>query len=113
VELESAACVELRRNRELNAVRAAAMPVQCGRFPTRRTRGRDYPLVLANIITPILVALMPALASHVSRGGALLCGGIHTDAEAKLVRAAALRAGLRPGRRLRLRDWNVLRFTRP
>jgi ribosomal protein L11 methyltransferase len=113
VELESAACAEMRRNRALNAVEAARLPVLCGRFPLKRLARRTYPLVLANLVTPVLLTLMPRLATAGSRGGALLCGGIHTDAEARAVVSAARRCGLSLKRRTRLRQWNVLRFSRP
>lgn len=113
VELESAACAELRRNRLLNAVEAVRMPVFCGRFPLKRLGRRRYPLVLANLVTPVLLTLMPRLAASVSPGGALLCGGIHTDAESRAVAAAARRCGLSLKRRTRLRRWNVLRFFHP
>jgi ribosomal protein L11 methylase PrmA len=113
VELESAACAELRRNRALNKVSAARLPVLCGSFPLKRLSLQRYPLVLANIITPVLQALMPHLAARVAPKGALLCGGIHTDAEVRLVVAAARRRGLSFVRHTRLRQWNVLRFSRP
>jgi ribosomal protein L11 methyltransferase len=113
VEVESAACAELRRNRGLNLVSARRMPVLCGRFPLKRLLGRRHPLVLANLVTPVLRALMPDLAARVAPGGTLLCGGIHTDAEAAGVIAAARGRGLSLRRREQLRRWNVLRFVRP
>ena len=113
VELEGAACAELRRNRDLNAVPARRMPVVCGSFPLKGGLRGPYPLVLANLITPVLCSLMSALAARVQGGGALLCGGIHTDAEARAVLDAARRRGLVLQGRARLRRWNVLRFIRP
>ena len=112
VEIESAACAELRRNRALNAVPPSRMPVLCGRFPLRRLQGRSFPLVLANLVTPLLCTLMPRLAARVARGGTLLCSGIHTDAEARAVAAAGAARGLRLRQRARLRSWNALRFKR-
>jgi ribosomal protein L11 methylase PrmA len=113
VEVEAAACAELRRNRALNSVKAARMPVLCGRFPLKRLGRRRYPLVLANLVTPALLALMPRLAASLARPATLLCGGVHTDAEARAVASAARRCGLSLKRRTRLRQWNVLRFSRP
>jgi ribosomal protein L11 methyltransferase len=113
VELESAACAELRRNRELNAVAPRRMPVRCAAFPTSELRGRVHALVLANLVTPLLLELMGELRSAVAPGGTLLCGGIHGPGEAAQVFAAARRAGLRLERRSALRSWNVLRFKRP
>ena len=112
VELESAACAELRQNRALNSVPARRLPVICGRYPLARLRGRRYPLVLGNLVTPLLLALMPALAAQVARGGSLLCSGIHTKPEAAAVSAAARARGLRPAAHASLNDWHVLRFVR-
>jgi ribosomal protein L11 methylase PrmA len=113
VEAESAACHELRRNRVLNGVDARRMPVICGSFPLKRLGAVRYPLVLANLVTPVLLALMPGLAARTARGGALLCGGIHTEPESRAVTAAAGARGLALDRSRRLRQWNVLRFIRP
>ena len=113
VEAEFAACGELRRNRVLNAVAARRMPVICGSFPLKRLKGGRYPLVLANLVTPVLLKLMPELAARTALGGALLCGGIHTDAETRAVVASARACGLSLKQRSRLRQWNVLRFFRP
>lgn len=108
VELEAAACAELRQNRALNQVGAAALPVLHGRYPLQRLRGRRFPLVLGNLVTPVLGQLMPALAAQVAPGGALLCSGIHTPAEAARVRRAAAAQGLKLVDKAVLRDWNVL-----
>ncbi|MGH7441625.1 MAG: 50S ribosomal protein L11 methyltransferase, partial [bacterium] len=110
VELESAACVELRLNRGLNRVPAKCLPVLCGRFPLQGMRGRRYDLVLANLVTPILLDLMPHLVRALAPGGALLCGGIHTPREAQAVAFAARGRGLLLEDRRVLRRWHVLRF---
>jgi len=112
VELESAACAELRENRALNSVQPRRMPVICGRYPLARLRGKRYPLVLGNLVTPLLLALMPALARQVAPGGSLLCSGIHTKPEAAAVTAAAKARGLKPAGHASLNDWHVLRFVR-
>jgi len=112
VELESAACAELRENRALNSVPAGRMPVICGRYPLARLRGKRYPLVLGNLVTPLLLALMPDLARQTARGGGLLCSGIHTKAEAAAVSRAAQARGLKPAAHASLNDWHVLRFVR-
>jgi ribosomal protein L11 methylase PrmA len=112
VELESAACAELRENRVLNSVPGGRMPVICGRYPLVRLRGIRFPLVLGNLVTPLLLALMPDLARQTARGGGLLCSGIHTKAEATAVSKAALACGLKPAVHASLNDWHVLRFVR-
>lgn len=113
VELEAAACAELRRNRALNGVSARRLPVHCAAFPSAKLRRRSYPLVLANLVAPLLLDLMPDLRAALDRGGTLLCGGIHGDGEAAQVFAAARREGLVLGQRSTLRSWSVLRFRRP
>jgi ribosomal protein L11 methylase PrmA len=113
VELERAACAELRENRALNAVAPSAMPVLAGAYPLRRLQGRRFPLLLANLVTPLLLALMPKLARQTAPGGALLCSGIHSAAEARQVTAAARREGLRLKSGSRLRRWHGLHFVRP
>jgi ribosomal protein L11 methylase PrmA len=113
VEIESAAAAEMRQNRILNGRPAADFPVVCGRFPVRRLEGRSYPLVLANLVTPVLCALMGGLAARVANGGRLLTSGIHTDAEAAAVAQAARKAGLRFERGAQLKRWHVQRFLRP
>jgi ribosomal protein L11 methylase PrmA len=112
VELESAACAELRENRALNSIGPRRLPVICGRYPLARLRGRRFPLVLGNLVTPLLLALMPGLALQVERGGSLLCSGIHTKPEAAAVSAAARARGLKPAARAVVNDWHVLRFVR-
>lgn len=113
VEQEGPACAELRENRALNRVRPAAMPVIHASYPIARLKGKRYAVVLGNLVTPVLTALMPHLARHVAPGGTLLCSGIHTPPEAFAVTAAAKAAGLRPAGRRSLRRWYVLRFVRP
>lgn len=112
VEMESAACVELRRNRILNSVPPPALPVFAGRFPLERHRGRRFFLVLANLVTPLLLDLMPDLTRAVAKKGVLLCGGIHTEKEARVVIGAGRHCGLDLDRRSSLRQWHVLRFVR-
>lgn len=113
VEVERAACAELRENRGLNRVAPARMPVHLGAYPLGRLRARRFPLVLGNLVSPLLTALMPRLAAQLSRGGRLLCSGIHGAAEAAQVGAAARARGLKPGRHANLHRWHVLSFVRP
>lgn len=113
VEIEGAACQELRENRALNGIRPARLPVIHGAYPLGRLRRQRYDLVLGNLVTPLLLALMPRLAAQLKPGATLLCSGIHTPAEALAVTRAARAAGLRPGARRSLRRWYVLHFVRP
>jgi ribosomal protein L11 methyltransferase len=110
VEVESAACAELRLNRALNKRRPGQMPVLCGRYPLKRLAGKRYPLVLGNLVTPVLEALMPALKKQLAPKGRLICSGIHTPGEAARVRAAARAAGLKPAGSESLRRWYRMEF---
>ncbi len=112
VEQETAACAELRANRDLNSVEAVRLPVLAGRFPLRRLEGRRFATVLANLVTPVLVDLMPALSRALAPGGALLCCGIHTRPEALRVARAARSEGLAARGEGELRGWRLLRLTR-
>jgi ribosomal protein L11 methyltransferase len=113
VEQESAACGELRENRALNSVPPRSLPVLCGSYPLARLRGRRFPLILGNLVTPVLEQLMPALARQLSKPGRLLCSGIHTPAEATRVARAAAAQGLRKTGSESLRQWYRLEFSRP
>lgn len=113
VEVEGAACDELRENRALNRVSPARLPVIHGAYPLARLRRQRYDLVLGNLVTPLLLALMPRLAAQLKPGAVLLCSGIHTAPEALAVTRAARHAGLRVGPRRSLRRWHVLQFVRP
>jgi ribosomal protein L11 methyltransferase len=110
VEIETAACAELRENRALNAVAPRRMPVLAGRYPLGRLRARRYPFILGNLVTPVLEALMPALAKQLTKGGRLFCSGIHTQAEARRVTRAAQAQGLGKLGAETLHDWHRLDF---
>lgn len=112
VEMESAACAELRENRSLNGVASRRLPVVCGKFPLARLKGKRWPLVLGNLVTPVLTALMPRLAAQVAAHGRLLCSGIHTRAERDAVTRAAQKSGLKLRRAAVLKQWNVLCFAK-
>jgi ribosomal protein L11 methyltransferase len=113
VEVESAACAEMRENRTLNRVASRRFPVICGRFPLQRLRAKRYPLVLGNLVTPVLEQLMPSLKRQMAGGGRLFCSGIHTPAEAARVTKAAKAQGLKPLVSKSLRGWYRLEFVRP
>ena len=113
VEIESAACGELRENRALNRVSAKRLPVFCGRYPLQRLKGRRFPLILGNLVTPVLEMLMPALARQMAKDGRLLCSGIHTKPEAQRVIRAARAQGLRLLKAETLHQWHRLDFSKP
>jgi ribosomal protein L11 methyltransferase len=95
VELEAGACRELKANRAENGVRPQALRALQGAFPRVAGLGRGrYPRVLANLTSPVLLKVMPALARRLALGGRLLMSGIHTPAEALAVGRAARAQGL-------------------
>jgi ribosomal protein L11 methyltransferase len=82
-----------------------------GSLPPAPT-GEPYPLVTANLVASVLVALAAPLASHVARGGTLIASGI-IEGRADEVMAALTGAGLRTAERLDDGEWVSLRLLRP
>jgi ribosomal protein L11 methyltransferase len=82
-----------------------------GSLPPAPT-GEPYPLVTANLVASVLVALAAPLASHVARGGTLIASGI-IEGRADEVTAALSGAGLRTAERLDDGEWVSLRLLRP
>ncbi len=71
------------------------------------TGGRQWPLVVANILANILLQLMPDLAAATAPGGTLILSGLLEAQEADL-RAAAEAHGLRLVNRYQQEDWVAL-----
>lgn len=74
-------------------------------------RGAPYDLVVANILARPLIALSPAIARHLARGGTVILSGLLVAQEAALV-AAYRRQGLALAWRIRLDGWSTLIFVR-
>jgi len=70
-----------------------------------------YPLVLANLVAAVLVALAPSLAAHTAHGGTLLASGIIADRGDEVV-AALTAAGLVKDEQLSDDEWVSLRMRR-
>lgn len=68
-----------------------------------------YPLVLANLVAVVLVALAPALAAHLEESGTLFVSGI-IEPRAPEVLAALAGAGLRVTDRRDGGEWVSLRL---
>ncbi len=73
--------------------------------------GRQWPLVVANILAHILIQLMPELAAAVAPGGQLILSGMIEPQEAD-VRTAAESYGLRVIARRQQEDWVALITTK-
>ncbi|MEJ2502646.1 MAG: 50S ribosomal protein L11 methyltransferase [Gemmatimonadota bacterium] len=69
-----------------------------------RVAAPPFDLVVANVLSGVLVPLLPALARSVSREGAVILGGIMV-AESASVRSAAAAAGLDTVRQDREGEW--------
>ncbi len=76
------------------------------------TGGRQWPLVVANILANILIELMPDLAAAVAPGGTLILSGLLVPQEAD-VTAAAEAHGLRVADRRQEEDWVALIAQKP
>ena len=107
VALENAA-----RNGVAAGFRAAEGSVEALRTPPLGPR--QAPLVLANILAPILVKLLDeaGLADLVAPGGHLVLSGI-LEGQAEDVLAAAQRAGLQPAHCRQVEDWVTLTVQKP
>jgi ribosomal protein L11 methyltransferase len=77
-----------------------------------RHRGDGFDLVVANVLSGVLVPLLPAFRSALGPGGAVILGGI-LESEAETVEAAAADAGLRLDGVDREEGWWTARFLAP
>jgi ribosomal protein L11 methyltransferase len=74
---------------------------------------RSAPLVLANILAPVIIRLLDmGLADLVEPDGSLILSGILADQEER-VQQAAVGRGLRMGERRQMADWVALTCHRP
>jgi ribosomal protein L11 methyltransferase len=69
--------------------------------------GRQWPLVVANILAHILIELMPNLSAAVAPGGKLILSGMIAEQESE-VQASAATAGLQVIERYQEEDWVAL-----
>lgn len=113
VDIDAAALQSSRENAVLNGVadrlwlgQGSLPEILAGQFPLQRT-----PLVLANILAPVLVRLLGAgLERLLEPGGALVLSGILNEQAGDVIAAAAARH-LRLTAERRLGDWVALSFT--
>ncbi len=114
VDIDETAVQAARQNARLNAIPDEALllgigsvqEIRAGKFPIARA-----PLVLANILAPVIVRLFAdGLARLLTPGGALILSGILTEQE-ESVRTAACAEGLTLLERRQQDDWVALRLT--
>ncbi|MBX6377071.1 MAG: 50S ribosomal protein L11 methyltransferase [Clostridia bacterium] len=109
VDVDPVAVAAARRNAEANGV-AASVTVLGGDacapdFLAELARAHGpFDGAVANISLELAVRLAPVVAPHLRRGGAYVAAGF-LAADAEVVAAAVVRAGLMPARRLVREDW--------
>ena len=114
VDIDADAVKAARENAETNGVTGqlelglgSLAEILEGRFSIRQA-----PLVLANILAPVLVRLLDeGLANLLTPGGALVLSGILAE-QADNVDQAALRQGLKRIERRQIGDWVALGYQR-
>jgi len=114
VDIDSQSVKNARENAEINGVndeltlgQGSVGEIREGRFPFD-----SAPLVLANILAPVIIRLFDeGLVELVERGGALILSGI-LQAQCQDVMDAAQVQGLTLGERSEMGDWVALKFDR-
>jgi ribosomal protein L11 methyltransferase len=113
VDIDEAAIKNSRENAENNGVNSEAFilglgsvaEIKDGKFPIRQA-----PLVLANILAPVLIRLFEAgMADLVAPGGAIILSGI-LDHQAADVTSAAEKHGLTFVEQRQIGDWVALLY---
>jgi ribosomal protein L11 methyltransferase len=86
VEAEAAACVQMRENLILNKVESSSFKVIRGNFPLKKIKIEAADVILANIITPVLLQLLPEFRRFLKKEGALAMSGIYKNKEAWILK---------------------------
>ena len=116
VDIDEAAVKNSRENAENNGVSSEAFilglgsvtEIKAGKFPFAQA-----PLVLANILAPILIRLFDTgMADLVAPGGAIILSGI-LDHQAADVTASAEKHGLTFVEQRQIADWVALLYKKP
>ena len=114
VDIDSGSIVNARENANTNQIGdelilevGSVQEILDGRFAFRKT-----PLVLANILAPVIVRLFEAgLADLVEEEGAIILSGILEDQDSSVIEAAQAK-GLRVNERKQMGDWVALTMSR-
>jgi ribosomal protein L11 methyltransferase len=110
VDIDAGSILNARENADANQVGdelilavGSVQEILEGKFPFRKA-----PLVLANILAPVIIRLLNAgLAELIEDGGAIILSGILQE-QAQNVIAAAQSRGLRVNERRQIGDWVAL-----
>lgn len=108
IDTDALAVAATRENAERNGV-GERIRVHEGTLPPTPVDGTRYPVVLANLVAAVLVALADPLAAHLEPGGTLLASGI-IEGRADEVVAAMSAAGLDVRDRRDDGEWVSLRL---
>lgn len=114
VDIDSESIVNSRENADTNEVgeelilgEGSVQEIRDGKFPFKTA-----PLVVANILAPVIVRLFDAgLADLVEERGTLILSGILQEQEESVLRAAQAK-GLRMSERKQIGDWVALTMSR-
>lgn len=112
VDLAPEAVRTARANVRDNAAAALVRCLRADGFRNRLVRRRRYAAIAANILQRPLVALAPALAARLERGGRAVLSGFHPH-QAQAVIAAHRARGLVLERSITLGAWTTLMMRRP
>jgi ribosomal protein L11 methyltransferase len=115
VDIDAESVTNSRENADMNGIggelilgQGSVAEVLAGQFPFQ-----SAPLVLANILAPIIIRLFDAgLADLVEPGGTIILSGILFEQEQNVVAAGQAR-GLTLGGRRQIGDWVAFSMERP
>ena len=99
-------------NARLNGVAALVRAIAGDGYRLRTVGRRRYDLIVSNILQRPLIALAPALARRLARGGRAVLSGFYRD-QAGAVIASHRARGLKPERVTALGAWCAVTFRKP
>ncbi len=101
-----------RWNARANGVAALVRAMHADGYRSRPVGRGEYDLILSNILQRPLIAMAPALARHLARGGRAVLSGFYRD-QAPAVIAAHRARGLKPERVAALGAWCAVTLRKP
>ena len=108
LELREDTLQNARRNVELNGLQSHDIAFET--TPLELLEGQ-WPLVVANIIAPVLLELSEALVAHTAPGGVLILSGVLAE-QLGAIREAFTREGMRELGHATLEPWHALTYVR-
>lgn len=99
-------------NARLNGVATLICAMHGDGYLLRPVRRGNYDLIVSNILQRPLIAMAPALARHLQRGGRAVLSGFYRD-QASAVVAAHRARGLKPERVVSLGAWCAVTLRKP